>query len=280
MKHYRINIPQDRDRRYKMFSYPGGEKQVQLLPSEFEAVRAADVLDVYAQIDTGEVMELALLTTALARFVKRSPLTKIITAKRNLYLPYLPYGRADRRFVEGDCHGLRAFGVMIDALQYDRVITYDVHSAEAFKNIDKLQENPIDDFVKQAIEKVGGKRGLTIILPDRGAERYIPMLKRLGIKRYAFGAKKRDPQTGKLSGFEFPPVRVKKGLIIDDICDGGGTFVGLAEVIRKQNPKAVLSLYTTHGIYSRGVTELKKHFDHVLSTGSFTPKNNVERKKI
>jgi ribose-phosphate pyrophosphokinase len=272
MIHYQIEMPNDRGRKYESITYPGGERQIRLLPSEFDLVRKADVLDVVAQIQSGnepiEITDVALLVTALGKFIKRSRVNGEILAKRNLILPYLPYARADRHFQDGDCFGLKAFAVLVNSLEFDNVIAYDVHSEVAFRLIYNLQEKSIARCVKEAIDLIG-KRGLTIILPDKGAERYRPLLAELGIKRIAVGGKVRDPRTGKLSGFSFPPVRIKKGLIIDDICDGGGTFLGLAGEIKRLNPKARLSLYTTHGIYSQGIEKLKAEFEHVFSTGTF-----------
>lgn len=269
MKHYTISMPTDEGRKYRKITYPGGEKQIQILPSEFEALKTADVVDVWAQIQNGEIMDLALLTSALSELVKKSSVSGERISKMLLHLPYLPYARADRRFVYGDCEGLASFAWLLNQLGYDKVLAYDVHSKVAFQVIPNLQEESIRTFVESAIKQAGGKRGLTIILPDKGAERYRPLLAELKIKNIAVGGKVRDPGTGQLSGFTFPPVRVKRGLILDDICDGGGTFIGLAQEIKKTNPKAELFLYTTHGIYSKGIDELKKYFKQVLSTASF-----------
>jgi ribose-phosphate pyrophosphokinase len=56
-------------------------------------------------------------------------------------------------------------------------------------------------------------------------------------------------------------------VIVDDICDGGGTFVGLAETIGR--PASSMRLWTTHGIYSRGLGALLDAFGMVGSTNSF-----------
>jgi phosphoribosylpyrophosphate synthetase len=41
-------------------------------------------------------------------------------------------------------------------------------------------------------------------------------------------------------------------VVIDDICDGGTTFIELAKIL----PKAKLYLFTTYGIYSKGMDVL------------------------
>lgn len=104
-----------------------------------------------------------------------------------------------------------------------------------------------------------------IVAPDAGAT---PRVQRLleGLSqpwRVIQGLKHRDPVSGNLSGFsvEYPPATgatVSNGLagqrclILDDICDGGGTFSGLAAVLRQHGASRV-DLFVTHGIFSKGL---------------------------
>lgn len=55
-------------------------------------------------------------------------------------------------------------------------------------------------------------------------------------------------------------------LIVDDICDGGGTFVGLAKELRAAGATRVY-LYVTHGIFSKRLP--LEGIDHVYTTDSF-----------
>ncbi len=60
-----------------------------------------------------------------------------------------------------------------------------------------------------------------------------------------------------------------KYLVVDDICDGGGTFLGLADKFWKQTSISTLDLYVTHGIFSKGVRELLRMYHNVYSTDSY-----------
>ncbi|WP_231102717.1 hypothetical protein, partial [Streptobacillus moniliformis] len=65
--------------------------------------------------------------------------------------------------------------------------------------------------------------------------------------------KHRDVESGQL---ELPTVETEPGkryLIVDDICDGGGKFLGLGAVITAHG--SYCDLYTTHGFYSKGFVE-------------------------
>jgi ribose-phosphate pyrophosphokinase len=95
-----------------------------------------------------------------------------------------------------------------------------------------------------------------------------------GLCNVVYCNKKRDPETGKLDGFsiyDYDPNPNSNGtelLIVDDICDGGGTFVGLAKKLREAGAKKV-HLFVTHGIFSKGVP--LEGIDTIYTTDSFQP---------
>ncbi len=84
------------------------------------------------------------------------------------------------------------------------------------------------------------------------------------------GWKQRNVETGELEGFgfEYLPPNTKRALIVDDICDGGGTFLGLGSRIKELFPKVALDLYTTHGYYTQGMVKLKEMFMEIITTDS------------
>lgn len=270
MSYFSIRMPEDKGVKYESFRYPGGEYQVRLLPKALEEVRASGTIDVTARINTGEIMELALLTDAVRRNSH---------AHRTLFLPYLPYGRADRVFVDGDCSGLSVFTNMINALAYDSVMTLDAHNPTITRAAfpDGLVVPP--DLQLVAVLRDIGEDNLTILLPDKGALRYEEFFSTKKIP-VVVGSKKRDPVTGKLSGFEAPHIPTSKVLIVDDICDGGGTFNGLADALDAGMVPHTLYLYVTHGIFSKGLEELSKRFAKVYTTDSIDWMPNLVRQRL
>ena len=58
-------------------------------------------------------------------------------------------------------------------------------------------------------------------------------------------------------------------LVVDDICDGGGTFLLLAEALRKAGIDNNLELYVSHGIFSKGTDIIYKSFYPIYTTNSF-----------
>lgn len=59
-------------------------------------------------------------------------------------------------------------------------------------------------------------------------------------------------------------------LIVDDLCDAGGTFIAeamyLRDVIKIKNP---LHLFVFHGIFSKGLAVFHDHFEKVITTNSY-----------
>ena len=88
-------------------------------------------------------------------------------------------------------------------------------------------------------------------------------------------SKSRDVKTGKLKGFKVyaDDLQGKDCLIVDDICDGGGTFMGLAEELKNKNA-GNLYLAVSHGIFSKGFDHLAEHFTKIFTTDSFQNINN------
>ena len=60
-----------------------------------------------------------------------------------------------------------------------------------------------------------------------------------------------------------------KFIIIDDICDGGRTFIGIAEAIKEQVQNPEIYLLVTHGIFSAGYNQLMNYFDKIYTTNSY-----------
>lgn len=255
MKIHQIALPSNQ---YEAFKYPAGETQVRFHSAEIKKSLDADEIFVTAKLTNAEqVIELANLTDAIQRVSEGK--------RRTLILPYLPYSRADRRFTEGDCFGLKVFGSMIDNLAYDRVVTVDVHSDRAGHYISNLLCISPMDLIRDIIKSMPEKT--VILLPDEGAARY-GLDKELHVLHCE---KVRDAKTGALLHFKVPTDEQLKAydnvLIVDDICDGGGTFIGIAKQLECYKKK--LYLYVTHGIFSKGFTDLAHYFERIYTTDSF-----------
>ena len=60
--------------------------------------------------------------------------------------------------------------------------------------------------------------------------------------------------------------------------DGGGTFVGIANKVKKINKDAKLSIFVTHLVNNTGLDNLSINFDEVIISNSYKDWNLVENR--
>lgn len=180
----------------------------------------------------------------------------------NLVLPYVPGARQDRSNPTGDVlFTLASVAKMINDRQFSRVYILDPHSPVTPDFIKNVVVFPMYRVAGKLWKGYGG-----VIAPDKGAKaRAEEVAGALGLD-VTYGSKSRDVSTGKLSGFDIDVEEGKHYLVVDDICDGGGTFLGLGEKIREQG--AFADLFVTHGIFSKGTSELRKIYKNIYTTDS------------
>jgi ribose-phosphate pyrophosphokinase len=195
-------------------------------------------------------------------------------AVSHLELAWLPWARQDRHMVNGDSFALKVFANQLNTLNFNKVFLLDPHSDAAAAAINNsvviAQETCLmkSENLRQAIST--GK--LMLVAPDAGALKKIHnVAKASGARDYAILTKERDVATGNLTGFSLVSGNVagKDVLIVDDLCDAGGTFIGSAQVLRDAGARSV-SLYVTHGVFSKGVENLLNNgIDAIYTTTSF-----------
>lgn len=199
--------------------------------------------------------------------------------KTVLLLPYLPGARADR----GNPFGAAVYANYINSLYIDQIITLDPHSDVMPILLGEATEGtarqftvfPFERIIRREIQDATSDQKARpydgVIAPDKGAiDRATRAGIVMGVPVYE-AEKTRDFETGKLTGFRMIGDLPKTGnfLIVDDICDGGGTFNGLADAIAETHPDVTLDLWVTHGVFSKGVEELAKRFKFIHTTNSF-----------
>ncbi len=199
----------------------------------------------------------------------------------NLYIGYLPFARQDRRMVSGDPHSLKVISTMINAQKYANVFILDPHSDTSLALIDNSRAIPNDYLAASALGRQVSMHGVidfaddVIVAPDYGAQKKIfSLAQRIGWNKPIIVASKiRDlKDRGKIIGTTIDDVSsLKPGsnvTIIDDICDGGATFIGIAETLRKVQPKLTINLVVTHGLFTKGLTPFVGLIDHIYTTDS------------
>lgn len=176
-------------------------------------------------------------------------------------VPYLPGARQDR----GQPHGAQVYADLINMMHADRVVTFDPHSPIMPSLIENLVVVDSAAAVADATSAGDGFSG--VICPDEGARnRSQTVADALNLPLYQAG-KRRDFATGKLSGFSCEPLPPGgRFLVVDDICDGGGTFLGLADATGLSAER--LALWVSHGVFSGKAHQLRNAFGEIYTTDS------------
>ncbi|MGW1444277.1 ribose-phosphate diphosphokinase [Serratia rhizosphaerae] len=193
-----------------------------------------------------------------------------------LELPYLPFARQDRHMGAGDSFALKVFGQLLNTLKFDRVTVLDPHSDVAAAAIDRFHAVAQQHCMQHSarLTQLLSQQALLPIAPDAGALKKIhAVAEHFALNEYGIMTKHRDVQSGQLTGFALlaGDVRGRDVLIVDDLCDAGGTFIGAAQVLRQHGARSV-SLYVTHGIFSKGVEHLlAQGIDNIYTTTSYAP---------
>lgn len=237
--------------------FPDGTSQVWKLNDKLiKYVQQNDEVTVTWNFNNeAELIHLAQLKTLLNQLCSYDSVIDKHTSI-NLHIPFLPYSRQDKEISNTSTFALDTFANLINGLEFDKVSTIDPH------NIQKTKELFINMEVIETNKFLPDLKEYNICYPDKGA--YLRYGK-LNDKDLILAYKNRNPLTGNIDNViisnltniqENQNTKVniegKKILIVDDICDGGMTFILVAKELLKYNPSQV-DLYVTHGIFSKGI---------------------------
>jgi ribose-phosphate pyrophosphokinase len=199
-----------------------------------------------------------------------------------LVIPYLPYARQDRVMVPGEPLSLKVICDILNAQSYDKVILYDVHSDTTLALLDRSVSITNHSLVSAI---VGDKKDFIVVSPDAGAYKKIfKVCEYIGYNEEIIICNKtRDVKTGHILNTTVGAEDLggKDVFIIDDICDGGGTFILLGEALRKKNVGKI-NLIVSHGIFTKGIRAVlstiahsKPVIDHIYTTDSIRSLDNI-----
>lgn len=227
----------------------------------------------------GELTEVAVLTTPTADDLLMLSMWADAAQQRGCktvaIMPYLPGARQDR----GTPYGARVYAEVLNGMWIEQVIAFDVHSPVMESLVNNLTVVHSTALLRKWVvgrpdRDTEGQHYTGIIAPDKGAVHRAEMVAHAVHLPLYRAEKHRDESTGKLSGFSCEPMDPEGHyLIVDDICDGGGTFMGLAAATGL-TPEH-LDLYVSHGVFSKGSEKLPEYFGNVITTESYAPQTDL-----
>lgn len=252
---------------FEAFVFSGGEPHIKI--ADFDTS-----LPVTVTHRINSFNEMGLLLIAVDA-LKRMGVEKI-----ELVLPYFPAARQDRLMIPGESLSVKVYADLINGMKLNKVTIFDPHSEVTPALLDNCVVIDNHTFVKTIIK--GLPSSTLLVSPDAGAAKKIHKLANF-LQNYDVleCGKTRDVKTGTLSGFRVPVADLngRPCLIVDDICDGGGTFMGLAKVLKDSNA-GPLYLAVSHGIFSKGLELLSNTFDGIYTTDSINQTSHEDAKII
>lgn len=244
----------------KIFKFPAGESSVSFYWDDSRTRYVEMGLSCKISLKwegNDDLINLALLVDAIRR---KHPSIEI-----NLDIPYFPYARQDRVCNPGESLSIKVVAGIINSLELTRVYVTDPHSDVLGAVLDNMVQIDISRSIENAFMSLPSWR-CALVSPDAGALKKIyGYAKKINIETVVRADKTRDTKTGKITGTVVysEHLGTTNLMVVDDICDGGGTFIPLAEELKKLT-KGTVSLFVTHGLFTKGVDIVTDAFDNVF----------------
>lgn len=258
---------------YEISQFPDGQQSVRIIEKNYDTFyrlkEQITPITIKSRLNTFRDLELIICAN--------QALKEIGVKSVKLFIPYCIGGRSDRKFQDGGVNYIKnVIAPILNLQNFDEVKIMDPHS--------DVLEACIKNFVKSnnfklgmmALRDIGGgediMKNVCLVSPDAGAYKKIfDFASWYGIKEIVTASKVRDLDTGKILKTVVPSLSSHSNMtyiIVDDICDGGRTFIEVAKAIKEEKPDAKIYLIVTHGIFSQGFDLLVQHLDGVYTTNS------------
>jgi ribose-phosphate pyrophosphokinase len=241
---------------FQNFTFSGGEPHIKIDPN-FDVTQTVTITHRLNSFN-----DLGLLCIAV------DALRRMDVKNMDLFIPYFPAARQDRVMIKGEPLSVKVYADIINGMQFEKVFVFDAHSEVTPALVNNCEVITNHTFIQAVVKAIGND--VKLISPDGGALKKIYKVSEfLGGVEVVECSKSRDVKTGRLSGFKVynDDLQGEDCLIVDDICDGGGTFVGLADELKNKNA-GKLYLAVSHGIFSKGFAVLDC-FEKIFTTNSF-----------
>lgn len=182
----------------------------------------------------------------------------------DLYIPYLMSMRMDRVMDFNRPFSLNVVCNILNTMNYRYIMVLEPHS-DRTRSLLGTRCYPQKFYFEPHLDIHSN-----IIFPDSGAyQRYNILTKDWG---YMVFNKVRDLETGKIKEFSigrevncyYPTFT-----FIDDLCDGGGTFLGELKILKEKYPNGEFNIVVCHAVNLEGLKKLCDNFDYVTVSNSF-----------
>lgn len=280
----------------KQSTFPAGERYLKIESDSLELIKRTliEVEDIpninviLLSASSDAIMDCILFSNALEMHFTRS--TYFLT----LQASYLPYSRQDRPCLPGESFSLKVFLDIVKPY-FNKIETIDVHNPDVLENLryfgnTNVRNTPISYNSSKFINVYGSYNDLRdipqdstyFVAVDKGSIARVERAQSELFNRNKiiyFDKVRKDGKIQSILKNDEQITLIEKAdkiIIIDDICDGGGTFIKNAEQLVKYNHSVELILVISHGIFSAGFSLIDNYFDSILVLDNDYNKNRLK----
>jgi ribose-phosphate pyrophosphokinase len=267
-----IDMISGKEIEWKQWFFPGGEVGVQITKP------------------LGTITNVLIKWTGLIGLHEPMVIRQLVDALKHekqvyvsLFVPYFPYARQDRYCSNGESYALSQFvQSTFIGLDINGLIVWDLHSSKSRELIKDYVRCDVVEIQQYELTRDIVSNYDCLIFPDEGAAKKAQQYQNAGYNG-DFITMKKFRSGGMVVYGEFTRnIAGKKCLVVDDICDGGATFVSMAHKIYETHKYPdlphTLDLYVTHGIFSRGIDNLLGSYNNVFTANLMSPDPSVADK--
>jgi ribose-phosphate pyrophosphokinase len=280
-----LAYPENSEIQFKISRFPDGQQTLDIVTSHLNSESLfkwahlnREVVQIKSHLNSFKDLELIICAN--------QALINCGVEHVELYVPYFLGARSDRQFQVGGVNYLKqVICPIINSQNFASVTVLDPHSDVLEACLNNYRKHDNHDLVKWALTLIDNKDGaqdrICLVSPDAGAYKKIfDVAKKFKITNVVTANKVRDLVSGDIISTQVPlsPHDADKTfVIIDDICDGGRTFIELAKAIKKTRSLSSsvhpdnygkIYLIVTHGIFSARYSQLSEHIDGIFCTNS------------
>jgi len=237
-------------------NFPDGHKHL-IIPEDHPAFKATSIKVALRNFD-----DVFLLAQA----------AEIFHNIKHCYITYMLAARCDRSFAPGEAFDLRFVTYVINKFRFKTIKVLRPHSPVTLELLRNSIEADVTPALISGLRTVYDINDFAIVSPDKGASLWVGKYAELFNAPLVQCDKSRNMNEDHrgVVGLMVPhlPEGIEDFVIVDDLCDGGGTFLALSAQLRKQGAKRVF-LVVTHAIMSKGLDVFDDFIDGIYCTNSF-----------
>ena len=166
-------------------------------------------------------------------------------------IPYFGYARQDRKAMPRQPITAKLVASMLENAGANRVVTFDLHAAQ----IQGFFHCPVDDLTSVPMmgqyfkKKDFDPDNIVVVSPDHGGVKRARNMAEIVGSQLAIIDKRRPRPNVVEACTVIGDVRDKDVIIVDDICDTGGSLIAAANILKENGCKDIY-VCITHGLFS------------------------------